>query len=425
MMLEPVLPIEQLHEEIFVARQPIFDKDRALWGYELLFRDSGSANAARFADPDDATARVIADGYTLARASLAPEVRTLINFPERLLLSRFAQAMPADSCVVEILESVPPSKQVLSTLGALRLAGYTLALDDYAGQEHLEPFLPVVQVIKVDFAKLGYNRKNILKLATKLRQPGRILLAEKVENPADFDFARMLGFSLFQGFFFAVPEIIPGRKITSAEGARLQLLHELGKEDYDVKRLTASIEQDVSLTYRLFRLINSAMFSPGMTVDSVERAVILLGQRQLCQWLRLVLLTDAAQTPSARELVYLSACRARFLDLMCKASNACSMSNESLFLLGMFSLLDALFGQPMAEVLTHLPLPGGIREALVDNTGAFAPWLNLAVQYERHDWQQVIPLLATVRLDFQAADRLFVQAQAWAEGILHSAAAEG
>lgn len=420
-MLEPQLSIEKLHEDIFVARQPIFAKDLTLWGYELLFRDSGSAVAAKFSDPDQATSRVIAEGYTLARASLAPEVRTLINFPERLLLSRAARAMPADSCVVEVLESVTPTPEVLRALGALRLAGYTLALDDYAGQERLDPFLAVVQVVKVDFAKLGYNRTRILKLVSRLREPGRILLAEKVEAPGDFEFARMLGFTLFQGFFFAVPETIPGRKITAAEGARLQLLHELGKDDFDVRRLTAAIEQDVSLTYRLFRFINSAMFSPGMTVDSVDRAVILLGQRQLSQWLRLVLLTDAALTPSTRELVHLSACRARFLDLLCKASSACRLPSESLFLLGMFSLLDALFGQPMAEVLVHMPLPAGIREALVERSGDFAPWLALALRYERHDWQQVIPLLAAARLDFQTADRLYVQAQAWAQGILHSA----
>ncbi|MEW5774128.1 MAG: HDOD domain-containing protein [Thermodesulfobacteriota bacterium] len=422
-MLEPMLPIEKLHEDIFVARQPIFDKDRSLWGYELLFRDSGSATAAKFEDPDQATARVIADGYVLARASLAPDVRTLINFPERLLLSKFAQAMSPESCVVEILASVSPSREVLTALGSLRLGGYTVALDDYAGQEHLDPFLVVAQVVKVDFAKLGHNRRSILRIAQKLRQPGRLLLAEKVETPADFDFARMLGFSLFQGFFFATPEVIPGRKITSAEAARLQLLRELGKDDFDVRRLTAAIEQDVSLTYRLFRFINSAMFSPGMTVDSVERAVVLLGRRQLAQWLRVVLLTDTAQTPSARELVYFSACRARFLDLLCKASEACAMPSEPLFLLGMFSLLDALLGQPMAEALAHMPLPPGILEALVEGKGDFVPWLNLAVQYERHDWQQVVPLLAAARLDFQAADRLYVQAQAWAEGILHSAAA--
>ena len=422
-MLEPRLPLEKLHEDIFVARQPIFDKDRSLWGYELLFRDSGSAVAARFSDPDQATAQVIADGYTLARASLAPEVRSLINFPERLLLSRVAHAMSPETCVVEVLESVSPSPQVLAALGGLRLAGYTLALDDYAGQERLEPFLAVVQVVKVDFAKLGNNRRNIMRIVQKLRNTGGRLLAEKVELPADFEFARMLGFSLFQGFFFAVPEIIPGRKITAAEGAKLQLLHELGREDYDVKRLAAAIEQDVSLTYRLFRYINSAMFSPEMTVDSVERAVILLGQEQLSQWLRVVLLTETTQTPLAREMVYLSACRARFLDLLCRASQACTLPNESLFLLGMFSMLDALFGLPMAEVLTHLPLPAGIREALVDGSGPYAPWLRLAVQYERNDWPQVIPLLAAARLDFQSADRLYVQAQAWAEGILHSALA--
>ena len=422
-MLEPRLPLEKLHEDIFVARQPIFDKDRSLWGYELLFRDSGSAVAARFSDPDQATAQVIADGYTMARASLAPEVRSLINFPERLLLSRVAQAMPPETCVVEVLESVSPTPQVLAALGGLRLAGYTLALDDYAGQERLEPFLAVVQVVKVDFAKLGNNRRNIMRIVQKLRNTGGRLLAEKVELPADFEFARMLGFSLFQGFFFAVPEIIPGRKITAAEGAKLQLLHELGREDYDVKRLAAAIEQDVSLTYRLFRYINSAMFSPEMTVDSVERAVILLGQEQLSQWLRVVLLTETTQTPLAREMVYLSACRARFLDLLCRASQACTLPNESLFLLGMFSMLDALFGLPMAEVLTHLPLPAGIREALVDGSGPYAPWLRLAVQYERNDWPQVIPLLAAARLDFQSADRLYVQAQAWAEGILHSALA--
>lgn len=410
-------------EAVFVARQPIFSPKMSVWGYELLFRATGDARSAQVADADMATAKVIADGFLLAAQGLLPGQRTLVNFPRTLLLEQFAFALPADIAVVEILEDVTPDEAVLAAVREIKAAGYTLAMDDFTGEAALEPFLPLVDIIKVDV--LGVLGPDGLEGAQRLRDVvGRLkpygcrLLAEKVEDNAVFSLCRELGFTLFQGYFFARPEIIPGRKIASGELTKLQLLQELGTPDFDVKRLADIIQRDPSLTYRLFRYINSAGMGVRQKVESVTRAIALLGQRQLAQWLRVVIMSDLAPGNKGREVTFLSVHRGRFLELMAENCPA-AYSPETHFLIGLFSLLDAMLGMPMEQILATLPLDDDIKAALADKGNAkYRFCIDLARAYERQDWPVVDTMLAVPGLPPEQADVLYTQAMEWTQAIL-------
>lgn len=411
-----------ISESIFVARQPIFDEKQDVWGYELLFRASGDAKGAQVSDEDMATAKVIADGFVMASAGLQPGQRTLINFPQNLILQQFAFALPNDIAVVEILEDVKPEPEVLQALQDFKDAGYTVAMDDFMGEPELMPFLKLADILKVDI--LGILGPEGVKNEAKLRKVMKIiskfkgrLLAEKVEDNDVFMLCKELGFTLFQGFFFSKPEIIPGKKISSNEVSKLQLLKELGSPDFNVNRLSEIIQLDPSLSYRLFRYINSAGMGVSQRVESVTRAITLLGQRQLSQWLRVVIMSDLAPSKKGQEVAFMSVHRARFLELI--AEN-CTHHNspETMFLLGLFSLLDAMLGQSMEEVLKEVPLNEDVNQALMGVQNEFSMCLNLVQAMECADLNEVKNILEQNKFPSDKAAPLYAEAMKWTQEIL-------
>ncbi|GAB6177244.1 HDOD domain-containing protein [Desulfobaculum senezii] len=408
----------QLAESVFVARQPIFDQDQKVFGYELLFRSSGDATGAFVTDSDMATTKVIADGFLLAYAGMEEGQRALINFPKKLLLEDAAYALPPDIAIVEILEDVSPDADVLEAVAAIKEAGFMLAMDDYMGEPELEPFLKYVDIIKVDILGLDSDPQRIRETVDKLKSYDCTLLAEKVEDVETFEVTRKLGFSLFQGFFFSKPEIIPGKKISSSEIAKIQLLKELGRTDFDVVRLGRIIQADLSLTYRLFQYINSVGLGVRYKVESVARAITLLGQRQLAQWLRVAIMSDLSPNKKAEEVAFLSVHRGRFLELMEDLSKKFGISPETMFLLGLFSLLDALLGQPMEEILENVPLDDEVKEALVGQENRLKPLLELSRAYERGQWTHVQEVVQATGIRQEDADKFYVQAMAWTQEIL-------
>lgn len=406
-------------ESVFVARQPIFDSNETPWGYELLYRASADAKTAEIDDDDMATRSIIADGISLALEGLPAERRrVLINFPETMLLEDVAYALPSENCVVEVLETVSPTSEVLDALTRLREAGYTIAMDDYGGEESLEPFLEHVDIIKVDILALENDKEKLQAVVDKLAAYKALILAEKVEDKAVFETARDMGFDLFQGFFFSKPELVPGKKLTANEVSKLQLLQELGKEDFEPKRIAEILQSDPSLSYRLFRHINSAGFSLASKVDSLDRAITILGQQAITQWLRTAIMSDLNPAPMAGELVFLSVHRAKFLELL---ANETGMSDnvhpDSFFVVGLFSLLDAMMGIHMKEILSALPLDELI-SCTLEGTCKEHTLLRLAHSYERGYWADTDHRLKSLELDHHTADNLYVQARQWAQKAL-------
>ena len=407
---------ERRAEPIFVARQPIFTSDRSIWGYELLFRHSGTAATAQVADQDVATARVIADGYMLAQSQIAQDKRMLINFPRNLILSGAAFALPSHQCVPEILEHVEPTQDIMDACRRLKDAGYTLALDDYVGQPGYEALMHLTDIIKVEV--LNMSRIEVMRIVNQLKPFGVTLLAEKVEDAAMFDLCARLGFSLFQGYHFSKPEIVPGTKVSSAQMVKTQLLATLNK-DYDPKELSNVISHDASLTFRLLRYINSAVFALRTKVESVHQAITLLGQNPIRQWLMVVLVADLDPSPAAQEITFLSVLRGRFLEEIAEvANNPLGLPKDSMFLIGLLSRLDALLGVPMEELMEHISLESSIRDAFLGKPNTVRSWLDCLNALEEGNFDEAQTTLDTHGIDLQTAAGVRLQATQWTQHIL-------
>lgn len=403
-------------DTVFVARQPVFGADGALWGYELLFRPSGQEGF----DDTRATSSMVADGFALAAESVTGTPFFLVNFAEDLLLDGTATLLPPERCVVEVLEFVRPRPEIVEAVADLKARGYRIAVDDYTGQEELRPFLDLADIVKVGVLALDCQPHRILSVLEGIPANGPTLLAEKVEDCKTAEILRQMGFELFQGYYFSKPELVPGKKPSTSQMTRLQLMQELGKDSMDTNRLVEILQTEAALSYRLFRYINSAGFSLRQKINSLNRAVTYLGQRQTAQWLRAAILSEMVCGPTAAELALMAVQRARFFELLAENGAEGCIAPESSFILGLFSLLDALMGSRMADILAPLPLEDDIVRALTgDNPGC--PMLGMAACYEYGDWQGVAERAARMKLEVSAVDAMYQEAREWAQGILGSA----
>ncbi len=402
------------YENIVVARQPIFTADQRVWGYELLFRNKTDLGQAAITNGDQATIQVIADGFDLATASVASDARILINFPRDLLLSDVPFVLPAHRAIIEILETVRPEPQIMEACARIKQAGYTLALDDFVGQQGFEALCAMADIVKVDI--LNQSPESVLGIVKGLRHYRATLLAEKVESREMFEVCKRLGFTYFQGYFFRKPEIVEGRKLTASQATRIRLLHELSL-GADLEQLVRILETDVSLSYRLLRYINSVRFALVKKVESIQRAASMLGRKNLQQWLQVTLLADMNAAPRAQELVRLSVIRARFFQILAEAK-CTPFAPDTMFLLGFFSLLDGILDQPMEEVLAELPIDPAVRAILVDPAHPFGSWLSLARELDRCHWLGVQEQAELLGLPLAQVGAAYNEAIVWTDEIL-------
>lgn len=398
--------------ELFVARQPIFNRNLSVVAYEMLYR-SGTVNAYDGTDPRSATAKVLSavfyspDGHNLLAGRPA-----FINFPESLLLDGTAHFFPANT-VVEVLETVEPTAQVIESCRKLRDNHYSIALDDfsYAGRNH--PLAAFAKYIKVDFRTT--SREQCLQLVADYGN-GCLMLAEKVETEDEFRWASANGFSLFQGYFFARPEInavteTPGFKFTY-----LQILRQIFAPNLDFAALAALIERDLGLSYKLLRLASSALFGGRRSPITVTNALLRLGEDETRKWLSLIVSLDlASDRPS--EVMVSALVRARFCELLAREAGFEAPYGDY-FMLGLFSRLDAMFSRPLPEILEDLPLPEHIGNTLLERGSPLSKvtqlW-SLILAYEVADWPQVSGLLAQLGLCPDHINPLYVDAIVWAD----------
>jgi EAL and modified HD-GYP domain-containing signal transduction protein len=405
------------YESIFVARQPVFAADESIWGYELLFR-SGEDNVAVITDESQATSSVIADGMAMAMEGMPAGSRFLINFPEQMLLDDVGFALARENCVVEILENVRPTREVLAAIRKLKDAGYTIAVDDYFGQPELRSFLELADIVKVDILQLGADPERIRSTVAELSGTGVTLLGEKVEDDETFRTLREMGFSLFQGFFFSKPVIIPGKKLTSFETTKLQLLSELSKPEFEPRRLAEILQSDPNLSYRLFRYINSVGFGLRQKVTSLKRGIDMMGMIQAKQWLSAVVLADLNPAPRAGELAVMAVQRAKFLEAICvETGHSKTCQPDALFISGLFSLLDAMLGVRMDDILIRLPLDESIVKGLTGK-GDIHDLLSLAHSYEHGHWADTTRRIQRMGMAPGQVDRVYAASRNWAQRML-------
>ena len=371
--------------DAFIARQPILDRRQEVFGYELLFR-SGAENYFRPVNGDRATASLIDDAVHLHSVEkLTHGRKCFINFTRNALLDGLYTILPPASTVVEVLETVTLDDDLLEACQRLRQLGYLLALDDYVVDPQFEPLLCMIDLLKVEFPVLTTEQhESVLKSAKRY---GFRLLAEKVETPEEYKTAMNLGYHYFQGYFFCKPQMQKARRIPKSQTRCLLLLQKVNEPEFQVDELDELLRTDVALAYKLLRYVNSPLFPRSSALRSVRHAIVTLGQRPLRQWVSLVAVEEFCGEKPV-ELMATCLTRARFCELMGGRVLGRQQSADC-FLLGMFSLLDAMLDQPMQNLATELNLADPLRLALQRQDSPLLPFLELADAIENADWATI------------------------------------
>lgn len=400
--------------DAFVARQPIFNSKKKLFAYELLFRDSLS-NYMPDVSGDVATSKLLSSSYyTIGIDKITGGNLAFINFTERLLIDELPLLFPKETTVIEILEDVKPSKNVLQASKKFSAKGYTLALDDFIFQPDLKPLMELADIIKIDFRITP--QADIERFITNENIKGTKLLAEKVETNEEFNLAREMGFEYFQGYFFSKPEIIKGKEIPGSQLRLLEIVANVNAQDFDFDTLETLIQTDLSISYKLLRYINSAFFRRKSEISSVKQALVFLGQNEIKRFVSLVALSSAA-ADKPNELIRCSCIRARFCELLSSVSSYAELSDE-LFTAGLFSNIDAVLDRPMADIIAKLPLSPSIISALMEENSELTKYLSLSKHYEKGEWQPVSRIAAKLCIAEEKIPPIYAEACEWANAIM-------
>jgi EAL and modified HD-GYP domain-containing signal transduction protein len=395
--------------EIFVARQPIFDSQQKIYGYELLFR-SGLDNMFRNPDPNQATSKVIVDSFFLLDLStLTGGKRAFINIPRDILLNEYVFLVPKDLIVAEILETVRPDAEVISACEKLKQAGYLLAMDDFVYDEMYRPLVELADFIKVDFLSTAIDERR--SLIRKLTPLGKRFLAEKVETPEVLREASDLGYTYFQGYFFSKPTILSGRDIPAYKLHYLRILREIHRPELDFRELEGIIKQEVSVSFKLLRYINSAFFGLRNKITSILQAIVLLGEKEIKKWISLITLANMGQD-KPDELVILAIIRAKFCESLAFYMGLRHRS-EDLFLMGMLSLIDAILGQPLSDILKEIPVADDVKKGLLGEENRLHDIYQYVLAFEKGDWDLLSKQTAKLGIDEATSYRLYFDAINW------------
>jgi EAL and modified HD-GYP domain-containing signal transduction protein len=367
-----------------LARQPIFDVNYHVAGYELLYRDAGNLREAQFVDGDKATCRLLSDAITTFGLSKLTNTKpAFVNFTDTLILNDFVRLAKPQEVVVEVLENVLITDTLLDKLKELKSEGYQLAMDDYTGQEQFQCLLPIVDIVKVDFRLTDHATQMDIAQAAR-KHPNITLLAEKVETQEEFEWARMLGYRLFQGYFFAKPVTMHQEAGTILDTSYMRLLMELNRPGgIDFDSCANIIRTDAALTYRILRQVQKLAYYRGNLITAIQQALVVLGLDEVRRWALLVLARDN-NTTNSEELVRKAYLRGTFTKKLMgygpEKENA-----EHGFLLGMFSLLDQILGMNMEELLQDVELPAEVAAALLQTEeNYYSRLLQCVANYESH-----------------------------------------
>lgn len=375
-------------EEAFIGRQAILDQQKNVYAYEILFR-SGLKNAFDpNLDGNVATQSVMVNAMLdFGMNKLVSDKRAFINFTEQNLLTRAPKLLPSETVVVEILENVQPTSEILEVVKELKEAGYKIALDDFVLLPGYEPLIEMADIIKVDFriTNSPEERKKMRKILPKHVR----LLAEKIETEEEFQQALTYGYVLFQGYFFCKPTILQQKRLTSNALSKMRLLREINRQNVDFSAITGVISSDTNLVHKLLTYINSAGVGLANHVSNLKQATVLLGASGVRRWVTLVSLQTFSEDKPP-ELFTLSLMRAKFCELIAAKLKRPGLTADTGFLLGMFSLLDVLLNLPMEEVLKEVNLSDELTDALLGKDNDLRRLLDLVIAYEKGDWDTVI-----------------------------------
>lgn len=403
----------QTETKIFIARQPIFDRQKNVYAYELLYR-SDLENRAYITDDKFATLKVIANSLLMGLQKLTAGKRAFIHFNRDLLLGDFTLSFPKELLGVEILDIREPEKQLIQVCKDLKKTGYLLVLDGVilGKKENRHAFVPLADIIKVDFlANPPGQRWAMVRKIKNENSPDVRLLAEKVETRNDYKEALKLGFHYFQGYFFQKPDLISRKEIPGHKINYLQLLKKIHQRHLDFPEIEEIIKRDASLTYKLLRFINSASYGFQVTVRSIGHALVLLGQRELRKWLTIIVMSGIGNDKPL-ELMTTAIVRARFCELIASEFKL-QYQPWDFFLMGMFSLMDAFLDRPMEEILEELPLEDNVKDALLGKDPHSGDFLGMVEAFEKAQWEPVTQMAEKLSIPEDKLSSLYIDAVDW------------
>lgn len=400
-------------ENILIARQPIYDVSLNVTAYELLFRPT-QEQAGNPWDGDQATSQVLLNVFAeMGMGIAADNKRAFINFTRSWLES--PPPFEPGSITIEILEDIEPTPNMVKAIQALSAQGYQIALDDFVYKPELEPLIELADIIKIDV--LAVQGDELETLVKNVKHSKALLLAEKVEHYNVFEHCKQLGFSLFQGYFLCRPQIIEGTSIPSNKLVVMRLMGEIQNPEVSMAELETIIANDPALSVKLMRIFTTAQYATRAKVDSIRKAIVLLGLQKLKSWACLIALSRLSDKPS--ELIMMTLTRAKMLELIAQKMKADGV--DSYFTTGLFSTIDAFFDQDKFAILETLPLEARVNDAILKFEGESGKILQAVVDFEQGHWQQVDwALLRDKGIDEPTMEAAYLEALSWATSIMRS-----
>ncbi len=367
-------------EIVQVGRQPILDRNMQVYGYELLYRADDQGPAAGF-DGNYATARTVLTSFLeFGIQNLVGPHRVFINLTGKFFSDTQPLPLDKDRLVLELLENIDLHPDVIAGARTMHEDGYMVALDDFKFEDRWDTVLPYCSIVKVDLP--GLSLEEFVPQIGALKARGLLLLAEKVETHADFELAKSLGFDLFQGYFFAKPQILSTTRLQTNQILLLKMVTRINDPQCGIEELADLVAQDTKLSFKILRFINSAAIGLPRKMESIKQAVMFVGMRRLRAWANLFIL--AGMNNRVPEILTTCLVRAEFCQSLAKEIN--SGDPDSGYTVGLFSLLDAILERPMAALVQDLPLSEDMLEALVNRTGTYGNALNYVIALETGIW---------------------------------------
>jgi EAL and modified HD-GYP domain-containing signal transduction protein len=408
--------------DFHLARQPILDRNQALFGYQLLFRDAQGGNA-HGGSKLSLTAAVIAHAGQLGLEKAIGDAQAFIDVDSAALEGDMFAFLPRQKVVLALPESVEANAPLLARMAELAAHGFRFALSGVrAITPNLEQLLPLVDFVKIDMRDLP--EPVLLQTTARLQLADKKLVAEKVETRATYDTCRELGFDYFQGYYFAKPAVLSGRKVTPSQLAVLELM-KLVNSDAENIAIERAVKRDATLALNLLRLVNTPAAGMRHRIESLSQALIVLGRRQLERWLHIMLYADAGQRGhSASPLLMLATTRGKLLELLAQKLRPGQRNVADIaFTVGLMSLMDALFGIPMLEIVTQIPVIDEVAAALTQRSGFFGELLRLAESIEQMDESAdlVTPSLKQLALSSDELVEFEVAAFEWSDTVVRYA----
>ncbi|MCY7296788.1 EAL and HDOD domain-containing protein [Alteromonas sp. a30] len=398
----------------YVARQAILDSDLNVHGYELFFRD-GKRNSFPNIQPDEATSKIITNAHlTLGLEEITGGKIAYLNFYDDVLLNHFPASLDPKQVVIELVESAPINDELIASCQKLKNKGFQIALDDHDFDLKWEPLLPFTSLIKIDIT--SFSPDKFKQQASRYLRFGIRLVAQKVETYEQFSICKELGFDLFQGFFFEQPEIIRKRELPAAKLSLLQLVSESAKVEMNYDVINNIIEREVSLSYMLLRFINNPLFNKREKITSLRHALNYMGASEVKKFVALLALANLGEEKPP-EVLNLSLVRAKFCELLAKARGDDENPPKG-FLVGLFSMLDAMLDQKMENLVAKLPISEDLKVALCGQHNNLNYYLELAKTFEQANWGKTKKLAAMLKVDQRTLHGLYNQSIVWSNSMV-------